>query len=253
MPGEAEMSLSKTTHAKRSLNDMNYKLYLFPTISHDNNTTTTRKNDPDKEKEFCPMRFNEQHKHTASLIAKEQVNKDEKEKKQEIEKAYRQGLEEGEKAGHESHKKIYESALKNFRQAIIQFDSLKKEVYQNAERETVELALAIAKKIIFNEVTIQKDLILRVVKEAIQKVADHDNIKIRINPSDSSLLKNAGPQLSNLGGAIENITFVDDETISSGGCFIETNFGNIDARIEKQLQTIEEVFRFEFQQSEINY
>ena len=31
----------------------------------------------------------------------------------------------------------------------------------------------------------------------------------------------------------------------NGGCIIETNLGDIDARIEKQLQAVEEAFRSE--------
>jgi len=48
---------------------------------------------------------------------------------------------------------------------------------------------------------------------------------------------------------IENITFEEDETISDGGCVIETDFGNIDARIERQFQVVEEAFKSEIQRS----
>jgi len=33
-----------------------------------------------------------------------------------------------------------------------------------------------------------------------------------------------------------------DESISDGGCIIETESGDIDARIEKQFQAVEEAF-----------
>jgi flagellar assembly protein FliH len=231
---------------------MKYKLYCFPNISNENHKTSNKKNDVEKKVEFYPLQFDEKQSAVASYITNEQGELDDREKNCEIKQAYLKGLEEGKKEGCKSEKKVFESALNHFHQAISKFDTLKKQVYQTAERETVELALAIARKIVLYEVSVQKELILRVVKEAIQKVADHDKIKIRINPSDSPIIKNADPQFLNC-DAIENITFVDDETISPGGCIIETNCGNIDARIEKQLQAIEEVFRFEFQQSEMNH
>ena len=34
-----------------------------------------------------------------------------------------------------------------------------------------------------------------------------------------------------------------DESIPDGGCIIETESGDIDARIEKQFQAVEEVFQ----------
>jgi flagellar biosynthesis/type III secretory pathway protein FliH len=231
---------------------MKYKLYCFPNISNDNNKPSNKKNDMDKKREFYPLQFDEKKNSAVAFITNDQGALDDREKNCEIEQAYLKGLEEGKKEGHKSEKKVFESALNHFHQAISKFDTLKKQVYQTAERETVELALAIARKIILYEVSIQKELILRVVKEAIKKVADHDKIEIRINPTDSPIIKNADLQLLNC-DAIENITFIEDETISPGGCIIETNCGNIDARIEKQLQAIEEVFRFEFQQSEMNH
>ncbi len=43
----------------------------------------------------------------------------------------------------------------------------------------------------------------------------------------------------------EGVIFEGDESITNGGCFIETNFGDIDARIEKQLHAVEEAFKSE--------
>ncbi|MCK5205137.1 MAG: hypothetical protein KAR15_14740 [Desulfobacterales bacterium] len=40
--------------------------------------------------------------------------------------------------------------------------------------------------------------------------------------------------------------FEAEDSIQSGGCLIETDMGDIDARIEKQFQAIEESFQIEF-------
>ena len=42
---------------------------------------------------------------------------------------------------------------------------------------------------------------------------------------------------------IDNVTLEAAENIQNGGCIIETDLGEIDARIEKQLQAVEESFR----------
>ncbi|MBW2170284.1 MAG: hypothetical protein JRG69_13695, partial [Deltaproteobacteria bacterium] len=97
------------------------------------------------------------------------------------------------------------------------------------------------------EVATNKEVILRVVKEALKKVVDHERIKIRISPSDLQVCKNAKFQFSDLIDNIESITFEEDDTILDGGCVIETDSGDIDARIEKQLQVVEETFKSELQ------
>jgi len=39
---------------------------------------------------------------------------------------------------------------------------------------------------------------------------------------------------------VQSVTVVEDSTVDKGGCIIETDFGEIDARISSQLQEIEE-------------
>jgi flagellar assembly protein FliH len=41
---------------------------------------------------------------------------------------------------------------------------------------------------------------------------------------------------------VNNVTFKGEKAIQSGGCMIETELGEIDARIEKQLEAIKESF-----------
>ena len=164
------------------------------------------------------------------------------------EEAYAQGFTKGEKDGLESGKEKLEPVLKNFREALLRLEEIRKEIYLNAEKDIVNLVLAITRKIVCHEITSNKEVILRIVKEAIKKVVDHEEIKIRISPSDLQVLKNARTELSNLVDNIQGVTFEEDETILHGGCIIETTSGDIDARIEKQLEAVEEALKSELKE-----
>lgn len=165
-------------------------------------------------------------------------------------KAYEKGFVEGEKAGIEAVTKKVEPALNNFNQAATELENIAKKIHLNAERESIDLALAIAKKIVGHEIATNKEVVLSVVKEALKDVVDPEKIRIRMSPSDMEVLRDAKFQFSKYVDNIEAIIFEEDETIGCGGCVIETNLGNIDARIEKQLQAVEQALRLEFQQSE---
>ena len=106
----------------------------------------------------------------------------------------------------------------------------------------VELALAIAQKVICREIATDKETVVCVAKEALAKVDDPGKIKIKMNPSDLQFINETKYQLSNLIADVNNVTFEAEESIQSGGCVIETDLGEIDARIEKQLQAVEESF-----------
>jgi flagellar assembly protein FliH len=161
------------------------------------------------------------------------------------EQAYIEGFEKGERDGLESAKASLEPVVQHLSQSIEALENAKKELHLRTEREAVELALAIAEKIVSHEVQTNREVVLSVVEEALKKVVDRKNIKIRVAPPDFHFLNNAKVQIPDLEELFEKATFEEDKSIVNGGCVIETNLGDIDARIEKQFQAVEDAFRSE--------
>ena len=153
--------------------------------------------------------------------------------------AYAKGFVEGEKAGIGSEKKQLQPLYDTLSETISGLEKLKKEISHNAEKELVKLALAIAEKILHREIATDKEAIFRVVEKALVKIDAHERIKIRINKSDLELMSTSGFQISGLYKNAKNATIEGDDSISRGGCVIETDFGSIDARIENQLRAVE--------------
>ena len=158
-----------------------------------------------------------------------------------FESGYAKGLEDGKICG----KKEVEPTLIKFEQALSELQLLRQNISLLAEKEAVDLSMAIAKKIVGNEISVNKDVISHVIKEALQKVNGHENIKIKLNPSEIQVVKETEAELKNIANCVEDIEFVGDDNISPGGCIIETNIGDIDARIEKQLKVVEDAFKNE--------
>jgi flagellar assembly protein FliH len=161
------------------------------------------------------------------------------------EQAYRKGFDEGQKAALESQREQVESAVKGLEQAVVHIQNMRNEIYHTLEREVVELALAIARKVVCQEVKTNKDVVVCVAKEALSRVEAPGIIKIRINPADFQFIQETKNQISTLLEHVDKVTFEAEDSISSGGCVIETNLGEIDARIEKQLRVVEEMFQTE--------
>jgi len=162
---------------------------------------------------------------------------------------FEKGLKEGEKHGFELAAKKLEPLLDSLQQGLLQLSSLRQDTYQRIEKEVVELALAIARRIICREIEVDKEVVVCVARQALTQVKDPGNIKIKLNPSDLEFINQTKYQLSELIGDINNVTLEAEDGIQSGGCVIETNLGEIDARIEKQLQAVEESFRTALEKS----
>ncbi|MBN2467887.1 MAG: flagellar assembly protein FliH [Deltaproteobacteria bacterium] len=146
--------------------------------------------------------------------------------------------------------KVLEPILDDLRRVLVDLSQFKRKLSAHAEEETVMLALAIARKIIGHEVGTNRELLLHVIREASKKIVDTEKIRIKVNPSDLALINETKFRVSNLVEHCENITVEGDDAITNGGCIIETNFGDIDARIEKQLEEIELLFKSELRKAE---
>jgi flagellar assembly protein FliH len=226
-------SLHNIIKSDRSERENNFRVYYFPEIPFDHSS----------DREAVDGEYGFQRS-----MANGQFIGEAKENTDEIgQKAYVDGFAKGERDALQSGKRMLEPVMKSLEKALLELERVKKEICFNAEKETVELALAIAKKIVGHEVSVNNELVLKVVKEALKKVADHDRITIRINPSDFQICRDAKFQLSDLTDNNESISFEEDDKIDRGGCVIETNLGDIDARIQKQLRVVEETFKSELQ------
>ena len=153
------------------------------------------------------------------------------------------GAEEGQKAGFECASKKLEPLLNSLKDALLQLKDLRSSTYLQIEKEIVELSLAIARKVVWREIKTDRKVVLDVVREAMSRLENPGNIKIKMHPADLQFIKESEYNLSDLIGNIENVSLEAEENIQSGGCIIETNLGEIDARIENQIQAIEESFR----------
>jgi len=162
---------------------------------------------------------------------------------------FEKGNSEGEQAGFELAAQKIDPLLDSLQQGLLQLKNLRRDTYQRIEKEVVELALAIARRVICREVEVDKEVVVCVAREALAKVEDPAEIKIKMNPADLQFINETKIQFSDLIGDIDNVTLEAEDNIQSGGCVIQTNSGEIDARIEKQLQAVEESFRTALEKS----
>ncbi len=109
-----------------------------------------------------------------------------------------------------------------------------------AEQDAVRLALRIAEKIIGRAVEADRELILSIVAQAVEGVRHQRELVVRVHPDDAELLRNRRAKLMDLMGRTREIAVREDAEIQRGGCIVETEGGAVDARLETQLQAMEQ-------------
>ncbi|MGE5381113.1 MAG: FliH/SctL family protein [Methylocystaceae bacterium] len=115
----------------------------------------------------------------------------------------------------------------------------KSELIQSAEPEIVNLALAVAAKVMAREIKIDPTIILDIVREALKLAGEANNVRVMVNPDDADTVKYFVPQLIEPDQNLGDITIEGDRRIDQGGCLVETERGIVDARIQTRRFNVE--------------
>ncbi len=149
--------------------------------------------------------------------------------------AYQRGFDEGQAAGMQQANARLEPVLAKFAISIKDLATLRKRHLLEAEEDAVRLAVAVARRVLHRELSVDPESLLGVVKAAFERVDARDVHRVRLNPQDVPALEK---RLA-AGGLPPRIEIVADPGLERGGVIVETNRGSIDASVSSQLKEIE--------------
>jgi flagellar assembly protein FliH len=150
------------------------------------------------------------------------------------EDASSQGFKEGREEGREVVAGKAINLLKNLESILSQAVQEKDGVILEAEHQILELAIAISRKIVRTEITINPAVIEETLKQALAKVTDRDTITLYLNTTDVELVTKRRSEILKKLDPGSRVNIIEDENIEPGGLVITTNLGNIDATISGQ-------------------
>jgi len=155
----------------------------------------------------------------------------------------REAGEEGRAAGRETGfvegKAEVERLVERIQTVLQRAQDKRAEILEETDQEIVSLVLLISRKVIKVISENQRNVIISNVVQALRKVKGRGNIIIRVNIADLKLSSEHTKDFINLVEGAKSIQIVEDSSIDEGGCVIETDFGEIDARIASQLAELE--------------
>jgi flagellar assembly protein FliH len=157
--------------------------------------------------------------------------------KKQLEASFNKGMKEGYNNAEFNLKESYNDLLNRkyneVEQFITQIQNGLKEYEQEYEKLVIDTALLIAEKVIHNQIS-ESGVIKENVKESLKKVIGADNILIRLNPDDYKKIVEDKDEIVGKDN-YSSVKIEKDENIDAGGCYVESDIGNIDARIASQL------------------
>lgn len=155
------------------------------------------------------------------------------------------GYEQGERAGAAAAMQPLEQVLQSLRQVLAGLEALHRRDARAFEKDLVQLALAVARKVVGREVAAAPDVVVDMLREGLARLEHPGALTIRMNPEDLKRLADVQTQL--LEGRVDSgrVRFEADAGVSPGGCYIESEAGDVDARVEQRFRTVAEALEAE--------
>ena len=153
--------------------------------------------------------------------------------------AEEQGHNAGRETGFNEGREEVERLIQRTQTVLERAQNKRSEILEETEQEIVSLVLLIARKVIKVISENQRNVIVSNVVQALRKVKGRGSIIIRVNLADLKLATEHIKDFINLVEGAKSVQIVEDSSVDEGGCVIETDFGEIDARISSQLAELE--------------
>jgi flagellar assembly protein FliH len=122
--------------------------------------------------------------------------------------------------------------------AVAAFEGQRDEYFSRVEAEVVQLALAIAGKILHREAQVDPMLVAALVRMAIEKIQDGSSVTIRVSPGRAAQWKQYFAAQANAA----RVEILGDTGLSEHDCMLETELGSANFGLDAQLKEVEQGF-----------
>lgn len=152
-----------------------------------------------------------------------------------VREAREAGRREGEAAARQATQAEVREVIGRLAAAIQQVTELRPRLRLQAESDLVRLAVAIARRIVFRELSIDPETVTALVRVALDKLRMQEVTRVRVHPEHKAVIQEF---LAKTGGAA-HVEVNGDPTQARGSVVFETIRGNLDVSAEIQLREIE--------------
>lgn len=112
-----------------------------------------------------------------------------------------------------------------------------------ARQDLIELALAIAKRVVQHVGQHEREAVLANLEEAVRIAGARSDVSIVVNPADAEAARLFAKSLVEMQEQWKNVRVVQEPEVSPGGCRVQWGSGAIDATLETQFERITEALR----------
>jgi flagellar assembly protein FliH len=163
------------------------------------------------------------------------------------ERAYQEGFAVGQEDGRsqalEAHTQLLTEKLEELDKLFAGLASLKTDIFQANEMHFIKFSLHLAERIAGEHIKVHPESILNLIRRTVEMGQGEEDIRIRVAPEQLEFIEGLRSQLSTsqTNAIVRKAQLEADSSVTAGGCIVQTNYSEVDARIEERIAVLWEV------------
>ena len=162
---------------------------------------------------------------------------------QDVEDAARKtGFESGQADGQAAAGAELDEMLSTMRGLVDVARAERHKIIEGAEPEIIRLAMLLAEKILHQQISLDKTVVVSMARAAISRLVNREMVTVRVNPADIETMREHKDRiLANTD--LEHLRLLEDLRVDRGGVMMETESGTIDAKVDTQIREARRVLQ----------
>jgi flagellar biosynthesis/type III secretory pathway protein FliH len=138
--------------------------------------------------------------------------------------------------GREDALRDIDAVARSFATSVAEVGAFRQRLRDRYERELLELALGVARKVVLQELGERPEIWLGMIREAIRRAVDRERIVVRVPPALAGFLEERLPDVRASLAEVKELEVRSDPALAEGSCVIESRFGDVDIGVDTQLE-----------------
>ncbi len=155
--------------------------------------------------------------------------------------ARQSGFEKGQTEGREQAAAEYASQLEALANVVGSARATLDKAIEGVSEIGVEVVCEAVTKIV-GQALIDRDVVISMVREVVRQAKERSKLVVHVSPVDWPMLEEHRDRLVE-GLSIGSVELIADDRVQLGGCLLETPAGNLDGRLEVQLERLRNALR----------
>lgn len=148
--------------------------------------------------------------------------------------AYQRGISEGTALGKQQAAAELQPVFERLGKCLAELASLRSRMRREGAGDLVKLSIAIARRVLHRELTLDPESIEGLIKVALDKLESRELSRVRVHPDHAPTIRALLDRHSSA-----KVELVPDTTLNKGDVLFETTHGALDASMDSQLSEIE--------------